>query len=115
MRILFTAVLATGVITATPSLAQNPIVCRFQSIEDSAGKTPVSGTVVRTVQAAILEHDGDVAAVALTCPISPFQCEAKTQESITIVDFSYPGFMVLVFQYPAIGMTLTGLARMDCS
>ena len=115
MRNLFTAALAITVIYGTPSLAQNPIVCRFQSIENSGGKPPVPGTLVRTAQGAIIEYDGGAPAVALTCPISPFQCEAKTQESFTTVDFSYSGFMVVVSHYQTLGMMVIGLAKLDCS
>jgi len=99
---------------SSPALAQEATVCRFQSVPSDDGSAPVAGTLVRTNQAALIEYENGAPASALICSQSPFHCEAKSEESVTTVDFSYPGFMVIVSSYPSLGITAIGLAKVAC-
>ncbi len=112
-RIHFTAAISIFAFVDGAVFAQEATVCRFQSV-DGSGRQVISGTLVRTAQAALIEYESGAPPSVLTCPTSPFHCESKTAEQITTADFSYPGFMVLVSNYVDIDMTVIGLAHVNC-
>ena len=96
-----------------PSQGQS-INCRFVSENDSSGRVPATGSVVRTATAAIVEYDGGAATLALVCPVSPQQCRVDSGNTTTIVDFSYTGHMVIVTEFTGTQFTAIGLARLAC-
>lgn len=60
MRTLDVAALCAIIISsATIGAAEGALVCRFSTVEDTAGRTALSGTVARMNGGAIIEYDGD--------------------------------------------------------
>lgn len=111
----YSACLAAGfAILGGSAFAQDATICRFQSISTNDGRQAISGTLVRTNQAALIEYENGAPASALICRQSPSHCEAKSAENTTTVDLSYPGFMVIVSSYPNLGITAVGLAKVAC-
>lgn len=83
-------------------------------MEDLVGRDHSTGTVLRTATAAIVEFDSGTWTQTFVCPRSAFACEGERNGIRTDVDFSYPGFMIIVTQYAAVGMTSIGLSRLEC-
>lgn len=108
---LFSALLLA--VSATSALASS-LTCRFESVEDLAGRDRTTGTVVRTATAVIVEYDSGTWTQTFICPRSVYACEGEKNGIRTDVDFSYPGFMIIVTHYTAVGMTSVGLARIEC-
>jgi len=109
----FMFALALFALPTASALAQT-LTCRFESVDDLAGREHSSGTVLRTATAAIVEYDSGTWTQTYTCAHSAYDCQGDRNGLITNVDFSYPGLMVLVTFVPEIGMTIIGLAHLDC-
>lgn len=88
--------------------------CRFETEDNYAGLERLTGTVVRTATAAILEYDGGFPTETFICSESVYQCHGGEIGAKKHLDFSFRGFMIYVTTYSKLDMTLVGLARIEC-